>query len=331
MKNRVIFSLLFLVFQSTSFASAFVKTDQASCSNIDFRDSFSMKIRDQNSISWCYAFDAADYLQYTYRLPSPISAADIAIAYTETGVSDVMTFFKRIFSKEDRLEPPQTGFIDMAIKTILPQGYCPEEILPSEKWTQISTQDQSQTQVGLLQAIMNLYDLQKKVKNKQIVSADQLPWYFDLKNLTQTRLFTLLRDSSQNKLLPAIRETVCQNDRAPFPVYPIKRTFAFRSGKIFEKINSNFNSGMPSSIDFYSGIFDDYTNYKKRVSDLHTVLLYGRKFDPVANECVYLMKDSHGTDCSQYDTRIECEAGYLWFPESKIFDVITSDLIIERL
>jgi hypothetical protein len=84
------------------------------------------------------------------------------------------------------------------------------------------------------------------------------------------------------------------------------------------------------AIDFFSGIFDDYSHYKRKLDDLHTVHLYGRKFDPGTQECVYLMKNSYGEDCSRYDPRIQCERGYLWFPENRLYPTLTSVLSMDR-
>ncbi len=329
MKNLILTTLLLVTASTNTFAAKFDHTPEAACSPLDFRTEFPMPIRDQGGVSWCYGNAAADYLQYTYRLPQQISAADIAISYSTTFASGAITFFKRIFSNESRMEPPQTGFIDLAVKHMQSRGYCPESVLPSTEWPR-SSKD-GQTKVRLLQAIMDLYSLQAEVQAGVIGSASELPWFYNLKNMNQDLFFTLLRDNTQNKLLPAIDSVVCQNDRHDYPAYPIKRRFSIRSKHIFQNINNSFNNDMPSTIDFFSDVYDNYDHPKKRLADLHTVLLYGRKFDPVAKECTYILRDSHGTNCSQYDPKIPCDGGFLTFPESKLYDVMTSSLTIERL
>lgn len=330
--KSIYFVLILGLFLNPQFSHAgFYPTPEAACSTIDFRTTFPMKVRNQNNLSWCFAHDAADYLQYTFRIPEQISAADIAIAYSETHVSKVMTFFKRIFSRDSRGKPPQTGFIQKAVRKIIPQGYCPESVLPSDYWTRLSTSDQSQSKIGILDAILDLYSLQKKVKSGEIASAQELPWFYVFDNLSKDQFFAILKNTKQRKLLPEMRQIVCQNERVAFPNSPIHTKFSLRTARVFQKINENFDQDMPASIDFYSGIFEDYDHYKRKLDDLHTVLLYGRKYDPETKECVYLMKNSYGEDCKRYDSKIKCESGYLWFPESKLYRTITSSYLIKRL
>lgn len=337
MKEISLFALLVSFSLPSAQAAHYVATSPESCSTIDFRETFPMKIRDQNGISWCFAHAAADYLQYTYQLPEQISAADIAIAYSETGVSKVVQFFKSIFSRNPDKKVSQTGFIAKAIKKIRPQGYCPEATFPSDYWEQVDSKSGQITRQGLLDSILEIYSLQTRIKSGAIPSANDLPHYYAFNNLNKDQFYFILKNSTQSKVLPQIRNTVCSKERRPFPLGPIKSSFKLRSKHIFENINKNFNSRMPSSIDFFSGIFDDYDHYKKNIGDLHTVLLYGRSFDPEKNECVYLMKNSYGESCfnsdgtSKYNAKIRCENGYLYFPESDLFKSILTYLQLKRL
>ena len=285
-----------------------------------------MKLRNQNGISWCYAHAAADLLQFTYRIPEQISAADIAINYAESDVSKIITFFKRIFSSSARAAPPETGFIRKAIRKTIPEGYCPENVLPSQEWTRVNGNTGERKKIDILEAILEAYDLQKKIKNGTFPNPESLSVYYEFPHIGRDQFFSLLQNSKKGTMLLQIRNAACAGERHPYPTEETEFSFSFSGRHVFQKINNSLSSHLPVGVDFFSGIFDDYDHFKRKIDDLHTVLFYGRKFDPAANECVYLMRNSYGEDCSRYDPKIKCEAGYLWFPESRIYRALTSIL-----
>ena len=319
-------------------AFKYIPTSQAQCTSMNFQQVFPMKMRNQNNLGWCYAHAAADLLQYTYKLPIQVSAADIAINYSKSKWSRFVTFFTRIFSRELRKEPPQTGMIKNAVQMILPQGYCPESSLPSDEWTKVDPNTLASSKEEILQSVLDSYDLQNQVHRGVFRSADQLPWYFEFKNIDRDRFFLILKNSSKKTFLETLRKAACGGDRVPFPNHRIGIDFRFRTRHIFQEINAGFDRGTPPTIDFFSDVFYHYDSAKKDISTLHTVLLYGRRFDSEANECVYMIKNSYGANCDHvdsdtglpYDPKLECEAGNIWLPESKMFPAITSRLILHR-
>ncbi len=321
-------ALLFLVSMSEP-AFAYLSTPESACTPVDLRSEFLLKMRNQRGISWCYAHAAADHLQYTYRLPEPVSAADIAILYSGSDMAKTMTFFKRLLSKEARSEPPQTGFIVKAVKRAIQSGYCPEWAFPSEEWTRIDASGKKD-QVEILKATLEMYSLQKEVQSGKYPTPSSLPWHYEFEHINRSSFHSILARSKKNTLLASLRTAACDRERRPYPLGPVKSCFKLTGRRVFQRINSQLSSKMPVSVDFFSGVFGNYDSAKRKIDDLHTVLLYGRKYDPTQKECVYLMKNSYGEDCSQYDPKIKCEAGYLWFPESKLSRYLTSTLSITR-
>jgi hypothetical protein len=315
-----------VLFSGTAEAK-FIPTPESSCSSIDLRTEFPMKIRDQKGISWCYAHAAADLLQFTYRIPEQISAADIAINYAESDVSKIITFFQRIFSSGARSLPPETGFIRKAIRKTIPEGYCPENFLPSEDWTRVDVKSGTREKTKIITAILESYEIQKQIKKGEIPSADALNAFYEFPHITREQFFEIAKNSKKNSFLLQIRNQACAGERHPYPVSETQFSFSFSGRHVYQKINNSLSSHLPVGVDFFSGIFDDYDHFKRKIDDLHTVLFFGRKFDPIANECVYLMKNSYGEDCSRYDAKIKCEGGYLWFPESRFYKALTSILV----
>jgi hypothetical protein len=326
-KSTISAILLTGLFAQSTFA--YVMTPESACTPVDLRSEFNLKIRNQRGISWCYAHAAADYLQYTYRLPEQISAADIAIHYAGSDISKIMTFFKRLLSKDAREKPPQTGFIVKAVKRAVEAGYCPEWALPSEQWTKVHSNGTRESK-DLMESILEMYSLQKDVQSGKYPRPESLPFAYEFEHIDRANFFSILKNNSKTRLLPGIRSAACKAERKPYPISPIKTCFKLRGRKIYQRINEQLSSHMPIAIDFFGGVLENLDHAKRKIDDLHTVLLYGRKFDAEKKECVYLMKNSYGDDCSQYDSKIKCEAGYLWLPESKLHPYLTSSLSITR-
>jgi hypothetical protein len=309
--------------------AAYLKTPISRCSPVDLREVFPQPVRNQGEISWCYANAAADYLQYLYRIPDQISAADIAIRYAGTDASKVLTFFKRIFSRSARNSPPETGFIALAVRKSIPEGWCPESHLPSHQWTRVETVSGKRESRDIMKSILEVYALHQGVRNGRFLSPADLPAYFEFPQIDQSSFFRMLKGSSQGGLLPAIRAHACRGKRTPYDG-GARAEFKVTGKRIFQRFQAALDQREPISIDFFSAIFDKYEGFRRSVSDLHTVLIYGRRFNPETQECSYLMKNSYGTDCSRYDPGIRCEGGYLWFPESKLFPSLTSSVRVRR-
>lgn len=326
---RPIAIVLLLTIFNPPFARAYLATPESGCSNVDLREDFQLKMRNQRGISWCFAHAAADDLQYTYRLPEQISAADIAILYSGSDISKIITFFKRLFSKEARSKPPQTGFIVKAVNRAIASGYCPEWAFPSEQWTKVYASGNRQ-KVDVLNAVLEMTSLQKEIQSGKYTSPSDLPWHYAFEHVDRASFYTLLKNSHKNTLLPGLRSAACDSERKPYPLSPVKTRFRIKGRKIYRHINEQLSSRMPAAIDFFSGVLENYDGAKRKINDLHTVLIYGRKYDSNLKQCVYLIKNSYGEDCGQYDPKIKCEAGYLWFPENKLHPYLTSSLSITR-
>jgi len=330
MKPILSMLLLYLFFTAPSYASGYYSTSENECSTVDFRETFPLKMRNQHEVSWCFAHAASDYLQYAYHLNEQVSAADIAINYSQTSTSKLIHFFKGLLSKDARLLPAQTGFIKIAVNKIVPQGYCPESALPSDEWSRIKTSDGSESKVEISQSILDTFNLQKLIKKGELTTSSQLPWYFKFKNMNQDQFFDILKNSKRTQLMLNIRSAACANERKPFGTTLLDSDFQIRGKHIFKNMNASFDRQMPVTIDFFSDLFRHFDHPVNNLSNMHTVLVYGRKYDTNSGQCNYMIKDSYGVQCTNYDPKIKCEGGYVWLPENKLFHAMTSQLIIYK-
>lgn len=322
---KITFAFLVLNFASeAALAASYYYTPEDRCTPVDFRRTFPLKMRNQNKVSWCFAHAASDYLQYAYQLNEQVSAADVAINYSQSSVGRLMHFFQSLGGV--RL-PAQTGFIKIAVSKIIPQGYCPESALPSDEWNRTDANG-TESKKEIRQSIVETLTLRKMVADGEVTSPDELPAYFTFKNIDRDRFFRILKNSSASKLMNNIRLAACRNERKPFGSQYTGSDFQIRGSRIFQNMNASFDEGMPVTIDFFSDVFRNYDHPKKNINDLHTVLVYGRKYNPKSGQCEYMIKDSYGEQCTKYDPKIACEGGYVWLPESKLFRAMTSQLIL---
>lgn len=327
----VVAALCLSGFFTPASAKWYVPTSEAICKPVDFRQTFPLEMRNQNNLAWCYAHSAADYLQFTYQLSEQISAADIAILYSNSKWSRFLKFFQGLFDGDVRREPAQTGLIKDAVKMIRAQGYCPESSLPSDEWTRLYSDGRTE-KVEILKAVMDMYNLHTQVHKNAVPSAEDLPWRYQFKNIPTTQEFyNLLRSSKKSQLLRSLRIAACQKDRKRFEDLPIETAFRIKGPLTFARINGTMDwAKAPVSIDFFSDVLRNFDHPKRRIKDLHTTLLYGRRFNTNSGQCEYLIKDSYGPQCSKYDPQIACEAGYVWLPENKLYRALTSVYFMSR-
>jgi hypothetical protein len=292
---------------------AFSPSDQNSCSELKLDISSLGKVRDQGSISWCYAFTAADMLEYTFKTPRKISAADIATNYNKTTIGKLMDLFLNYG------EPHETGFNKVALINGMRNGYCPESTFPSEVWIKVTNGLEEKVLMPL--AMKQIKELHQ---NRQTLTLDNLPFYFKFKNIDRDSFLSILK--SKNKLkdfYTQLRAKACQSDRLDFETrWKVK--MVFRNKSIFKRIQSQLNLGRIVGLDYDSRILENAQNQNIKISSLHTSSIIGRRWNPQLSTCQYLIRNSWGEKCDRYDQRHECNNGNIWLSESMIYKNMTS-------
>jgi|GEM_PF-977557 len=311
----LVFSGLLTAFLPAPSANAYYMTLSPQCSPVDLRQGFSFRMRNQGDINWCYAFATADELQYYFKIPEPLSAADVALQYNEGSWPRLMRWLSGKAVHE-------TGFVRSAMWASLAAGYCPESDFPSDTWTKRDATGEHPMQ--LKEAINDLLNLQEQVQDGFYLKASDLPYTYLFKTVSQDQLFELLANTSRTQLINQLRLTACEKDRKPFPgtIHRIKMRLKGRNA--FTHINRVLDTQTPVTVDFFYGFLDNADAYVHSLNDLHSTLLVGRRFDEKSGECQYLIKNSYGPDCSEYDPRHTCEGGYVWVGESDLYGALTS-------
>ena len=314
---------------------AYQRTEQKLCTEIDLRNDKLPQIRDQKEVSWCYAFTAADMLGYTYNLPEMASAADIAINYNSTDLARLTRWLRQTFGsrreQEDRevfMMPHQTGFNKIALDRGMRDGYCPERVFPSESWVKMTRDNDKwiESKIDLKTAMLGVYKL---LENQKKLTAETLPYFFYFKNVeTPEEFFKLIKGESSISFYSKLRDEVCKHDRIKFR-RRFKSTMHIRNASIFAALNKQINRGRLVGIDYDSRILSDRRNSSISLS-LHTSSIVARRWNKAEKQCQYLIRDSHGNQCSRYDSSYECLGGQVWMSEDLLYPNLTSFVHVEK-
>lgn len=324
-----------LIFSQLAFAESFKKTSQESCQPLDLRNVHVGEIRDQKKVAWCYAFTAADMLTYTFKLPEPVSAADVAINYNDSDLGLFIRWLNVTFGRrqerndqENFMMPHQTGFNKIALERGMRDGYCPERVFPSDSWVKMTRDGDKwlETDTDLRTAMVEIFGL---LKNQQNLTSQNLPFYFHFKNVESAdEFYALIKGQTPSTFYSKLRNEVCKHDRMKFP-QRLQSMMYIKDPAVFTSMNKQLNRGRLVGIDYDSRILSDRTNNSVNLAELHTSSIVGRRWNNSQKECQYLIRDSHGNQCSRYDASYECLGGQVWMNESLIYPNLTSIVYIE--
>jgi hypothetical protein len=293
------------------------------CASVDFRNQFPIVMRDQKSLAWCFAHASADNLQFAEKTNIQISAADIAINYGKSNTSKIINLFQRWTNKSSTAEdrPNEYGLAKIASQMIIDQGFCPESYFPSDDWQKVTNGKAQPVQIA--RATQDIYALATDIKNNKIGGPNQLPYYYQFKKINAEIFYNILAKNEKNKILDQMRMAACDSVRIPF-IKNIDVDMKLNVSGMIKAMNKSLSAGQPFSVDVYNQIFSNIDNNKNGLTNLHTVMVYGRKYDVVRKQCLYMIKNSYSESCSGYDPRLHCDKGYLWFPGSVLQKNMTS-------
>lgn len=301
---------------------------EAQCTALDIREDFPMKQRNQDHISWCYAYTGADFLQFQFRLPEQVSTADMAISYNQYWLPRIIDRIGELTLEDDekhvtRIDPPQTGFEKWALQKTIREGYCPERVFPSETWIKQHANGTVE-KVGLQAAVREILYLVQQAQAKNVSHPKELPFSYIFEGFGVDDFYTLVNTSTPRTFLNNLRETVCEKHRKPLPEYEYKVRMHIKGLNTFNRIHRILDTRYPVTVDFFSEVLENLDQYSHRLGSMHTVLIMGRRWNKTEQECEYLMRDTYSEDCNQYDKRIDCDRGNLWMPESRLYRAMTS-------
>jgi hypothetical protein len=153
------------------------------------------------------------------------------------------------------------------------------------------------------------------VKAGVFKTGEELPFHYEFPSVGRDDFFTILRVNPRQEVLEGLRQKACEGKRKPYPVDVGSIGMRFRGPRMFVRFHEELESGRPFSLDYFYGVLEDSNRIKKKLADLHTSIVLGQRFDSSSGECQYLIKNSYGENCTNYDPKWECQGGYLWVGE----------------
>ncbi len=317
---------------------AFIKTESATrlkkrgilnkdnskknCGAVDLRPKFG-KVRDQDTIGWCYAFVAADMIQFKTGIH--VSAADIAVNYTSAH-SDAP--WRRIFSSVGELGR-EGGRVDLAIQEMIKPGVCRESDFPSEYSGQeldlrtfvefVEKASEKDRVAYLTGGLFGSNHNQKFFSNGQVCTSASA---FKLSPSQLQRLNEIADRSIGSRAFYDLAKKSCEGKRLPIQVPPldfrsqranhsIKEQFKFMDAKL----DKNLPLAMTWRTDLAKGERDPSNSW-------HVSTVVGRRVSPKTGMCEYLVRNSWGKACPYPD--YDCEEGNVWLPREALHQSIDS-------
>lgn len=311
-----------------SMVLAFSPTPKENCSPIDLRNSTLGDVRNQKNISWCYSFTGADMLAHAFDESEKISAADMAISYNESQVGIFSHWLSVNILNRNNPEytrtPHQTGFNKLSLMKTLGEGWCPENVFPSEAWTKVTRDQDGETEENVtldvaMHEISALHDI------RQSLNLNNLPFYYRFKHVDAAKFLELLQVKRVNEFYFGLRKITCKDDRHEFTSIP-KVKMVIKNPKIFRRVSEQLESGQMVGLDYTSKVFAEPGRRGLSFANLHTSGLVGRRWNTTKKTCEYLVRNSYGSDCEngRYHQSLECENGNIWLTESQIYKSMTS-------
>jgi hypothetical protein len=299
------------------------------CTSIDLRDEFLGKNRNQKKVAWCYAFSAADLLNHHYQIPEKISAADMAISQNQTSLALFVRWLNLnlLSAKNEQMRSSvhQTGFSALALRETMNKGWCPEEVFPSQNWVKKIRDPEGEREeiVGLDEAFKDIARLHSQF-HSQGLNQDNLPYYFSFKHVGVKEFTTALEGRTLPQVYKKLQHLICSQERRPFEHHLIPK-MVIKNPRIFTLIGSHLGQGAAVSLDYDSRSLRSSESQGVKISNLHTSLLVGRRWNSEMGSCEYLVRDSYGESCQgKYDPSYDCEEGNVWLRESIIYKNMTS-------
>ncbi len=334
-KFNLIFYSLFLVFQ-------LFFTDVFGCSTILNESPVVNRgsIRNQDGLGWCYSYVAADLL--SYKTGKRVSA----LGLVKPGV-----YFDVVIPKQRTAGFTAQKTLDHVLDN---KFLCLESEIPSTDY-ELSKANKISNNLFLhdvLSDIQNIYHEAKDVLNKNFTARESGKPEQCLNANTMSRL---------KKIFPTITckmtlEIASAYTKQGFLDQLIKKSCTqFKMPKFESKtkyeteyfvFEQNLIKEVDSSLEEKNivGIGYNYakiTNMKGEAN--HASIIVGRKLNPKTNQCEYLVRNSHGKNCSARNPGSRCdtscvsdfskdckrENGYFWVTKNLLKDMMYSVTVVK--
>jgi hypothetical protein len=295
-------------------------------------------MRDQDSTGYCSAYTVADL--FSHRLGKSISAVDLANTYYQDQGADSSGWSD--FAKS--LSELSSSQAVAVIRKSMEKGFCLEKDLPSSDFKFSQVYSSYLDQLKSLEELHNSYQEgatrpgllwgRRKKSSDQIEEFEQTfkeklscsSQFQDLKalfpSLKVEQLMEILHQSSTaKKVLDQLMKFGCRQR--------VKVKLNFHSS-IDEEVKLDYSSTDPhkriEKMDVQLGRGNivgisynpDIVTGSREDNGSHASSIVARTFNTSSGACEYLIRNSWGTGCHQYQASLRCEEGNIWITEEKL-------------
>ncbi len=315
--QKLLLCLLAITIYSYANATQTDNYEQKSCSNVDLRSLNKLtKInRDQGNIDWCYAFAAADLVQFFYNTP-PLSASNIAINYNDLLIAKIIHGINKIKfqiisgNRNVKYLEPETGFIEKALKNSFKHGFCLREKMPDEKIRKLDFTNNQVIDVDYEDA---MYDILKNLKKMASSNLSNSSYSYELPQIPYQEVDKIIANTKPQKIFNKFNEISCRDSIINLPKSKIIQKI--RYPRIFNEIDVQLNHNNIVAIDYTAKVLVDKNQAHQILKRLHSSTIVGRRWNGTKNSCEYLVRNSGGSSCAHYDPSYDCDQGNIWIPE----------------
>lgn len=301
-------------------------------------------IRDQGEIGWCYAYTLADFA--SFYLNMRVSANDIAIKYNHSLKDEPKQILESFYESIKIKEGGNLLFAFELMNSSSEAGFC----LESRYWKDVLINPDE----DLNALTMRMYgNLAKQVHSDALAGSLQGSFENSQKELsTISRAMKKLRNnmsSNYNQVWNDMTELACRRKRKKIKgiirgintdtekdmvLGMVQLRKQLKKGEI---VSISYNAKDISEIKFRDEVLAVATFignrilplnvdsvYNKVTSRPHTSNIVEMKLDKKSRQCMYLLRNTWGTDCKSYAREPQnCDKwGNLWVEETTLLKIL---------
>ncbi len=343
-------------YESLSRANIKAERDRCGGPTVDLRRKLG-PVRNQAYEGWCFGFSAADLL--SAKLGKTISAADTAIVFhsSSSGTSRLQRLFcdmgmqegeggfvDEAISKlqeeggaclENRIPSEDNAYGTLHQRLMAIDNFAAQKNAEADKAAMESSE--AGAEAAAFAAIFmgkRMYNVDSSRSPKEFCSLVKLKGLYP--QLSLKKFIDIMENTTRADVLRALDDANC-GERIPLDAlqvvtrYPQSLVFKGPLGnftplsasisdreRLYGDIDAQLTRGNVVEISYGSGLLYNLKN--NRDDSGHASLLVGKRYNQANGQCEYLLRNSWGRSCGQYDPviRPNCQDGTVWVPKSAL-------------
>ena len=153
---------------------------------------------------------------------------------------------------------------------------------------------------------------------------DAVKYFFP--GMSAEELMKILLLASEGDFINKLMTAECNDRFKPEKEVEIDYTSCFwpwnSCASVLRKVDEQLDKGSIAGIIYTGTILTD--KYRFEVTSLHASTVVARRFNETTKDCEYLIRNSWGDGCADYDVSLQCDHGHVWMPERNLEQALWS-------